>query len=310
MTGWLRRGAAAASLAGNRGDLWPPGTLAWLVYLGWLPILLVVAPPSGDDLEYIGVSLITSGSYPANVIALSVAAVAGFLLLCLLAAVGETALFAALRRAPGLATSQTGLSALAVVLLATVPVLIALAALVSGIIAAAPAAFTSPDVDTPVLLRLATALTPYLVGLLIALLVGQLFGGLALRVAIREAGRGTADAIRQALRRIVRDPWGPLGVTVVALVKDLLLFAASYGLLRVLWTPIQAGLGAGPLASPTTLLLLVGLVVTWLALLLIGGALHVAISAWWLAELSPVELQELHRAHGDEQPGPLGGHGT
>lgn len=310
MTDWLRRGAAAFSLAGNRGDLWPAGTLAWVVYLGWLPLLLVLAPPNGDALEYFGVSLITSGSYPANVIALAVAAVAAFVLLCLLAAVSEIALWAAMRRTPRIASSRTSASGLAIVLLATVPGLGAAALLAAGIIAEAPAAFTSPDVGTPVLLRLASALLPFLGVAVVALLVGQLFGGLALRHAIREAGHGTAGAIGAALRRISRDPWGPLGVTLVGGIKDLVVLGGSYGLLRVLWAPIEQGLGAGLLNGPATLLLLVGFVATWIALLLVGGALHVAISAWWLSETAGARLPAADRLASEPQPGPLGGHRT
>jgi len=164
VTAWLRRGAAAASLAGERGDLWPPATLASLVYLGWLPLLAVVAPPNGNDLEYFGVSLITSGAYPWNVVALCVAAVAGFVLLLLAAAVAEIALAGLLRRRPTRAASRTALSGLAVLLLATLPVIVAAAALVSGIVAVAPGVYISPDVQTPVLLRLAGALLPHLAG--------------------------------------------------------------------------------------------------------------------------------------------------
>lgn len=310
MKDWLRRGAAAASVAGDRGDLWPAGALAWLVFAGWLPLLLVVAPPSGNDLEYLGVSLITSGSYPANVIALSVVAVAGFLMLCLLAATSEVSLVAALRREPRLASSRTGLGAMAVVLLATVPGVLAGALLAIGLVAQAPAAFTSPDVDTPVLLRLLLPVLPQLLVLVVAVAVGQLFGGVALRITSWDAADGTGGAIRAAARRIGRDPWAPLGVALMALIKDVSLFVASYALLRVLWGPIEASLGPGLLSSPTTLLLLVGFVATWLALLLIGGALHVAISAWWLGALTPIDLAGLHPAQGEDRPDPLGGHGA
>jgi len=305
VTAWLRRGAAAASLAGERGDLWPPATLASLVYLGWLPLLAVVAPPNGNDLEYFGVSLITSGAYPWNVVALCVAAVAGFVLLLLAAAVAELALAGLLRRRPTRAASRTALSGLAVLLLATLPVIVAAAALVSGIVAVAPGVYISPDVQTPVLLRLAGALLPHLAGVALAILAGQVFGGLALRLAIHDAGHDTAGAIRLALRRIARDPWGPFGVALVGWLKDLVLLAGSYAALRALWAPVADRMSGGPLTRPETLLLLVGFVGIWLGILALGGALHAWISAWWHAELSPAGTPAVAAPLPTTQPDPM-----
>jgi hypothetical protein len=286
VTGWLRRGAAAASLAGERGDLWQPAMLASFVYGGWLPLLLVIAPPDGNDLEYFGVSLITSGVYPLNVVALSFAAVAACILLLLLAVVAETALDGLLRRRPIRNASRMAWSGLAILLLATLPVVVAGAGLVMAIVAAAPGVYISPDVETPVLARLAGAVLPYLVAVALAVLIGQSFGGLALRLAAAEDGRDTMGAIRAAARRLLRRPFGPVGVALVGWVKDLLLAAASYLLLRSLWSAVGDRLSAGPPLRPETLLLLVGFVGIWLAVLIVGGALHAFVSAWWLAELS------------------------
>ena len=74
MTAWLRRGAAAAATVSERSDLWPAGALAALAYLGWLPLLLAIAPPTPGDVADLAVTLYSSGSFPANVIALTVAA--------------------------------------------------------------------------------------------------------------------------------------------------------------------------------------------------------------------------------------------
>jgi membrane protein implicated in regulation of membrane protease activity len=60
----------------------------------------------------------------------------------------------------------------------------------------------------------------------------------------------------------------------------------SFALLRILWTPIGAAIDGGRLATPDTLLLLLGFVAIWLALLLAAGAVHVAMSAWWAMELA------------------------
>lgn len=307
MTAWLRRGAAAATLAGERGDLWPAGALAWLIYAGWLPLLLVVAPPNGSDVEYFGVSLVTSGSYPANVIALSAALVAGFCLLLLLASACEVALAGAVRRAVRHPQSGAALGGLAILLLATVPVIVAGVALVLEIISVAPGVYTSPDVSTPVLLRLGAAVFPYLVAAAVGLVVGQVFGGLALRLLVRDPAHDTAAAIAGALRRLARDPWGPLGVALVGTLKDLLLTGVGYLVLALAWRPVSESIQVSRLTSPPTLLLLVGFVGIWLALVMVGGTLHAIISTWWLAEVSPVPPPEGHRSHADAQPHPVGG---
>ena len=92
MRGWLRRGLAAAQLAGDRSDLWPAGSLAWLAYLGWLPLLVVLARPDPNDLAFFGVSIYTSSAFPWNLVALAAASVAIFVLLCVIAAAAEVAL--------------------------------------------------------------------------------------------------------------------------------------------------------------------------------------------------------------------------
>ena len=60
----------------------------------------------------------------------------------------------------------------------------------------------------------------------------------------------------------------------------------TLALLRVLWAPIGTAIADGRLLSPAALLLLLGFVTIWLALLLVAGALHVAVSAWWAMELA------------------------
>ncbi|HEX2142853.1 MAG TPA: hypothetical protein VHK28_11380, partial [Candidatus Limnocylindria bacterium] len=92
MLAWLRRGAYAAQLAGDRADLWPAGTLAWLAYLGWAPLLVVVSEPDPRELQSIGVRLVTSSAFPANVIAAAGVLVGVVVLLAILAAAAEVAL--------------------------------------------------------------------------------------------------------------------------------------------------------------------------------------------------------------------------
>ena len=68
------------------------------------------------------------------------------------------------------------------------------------------------------------------------------------------------------------------------LLLDLMVLVVTIALLGVLWMPIGDALAAGRLATPETLLLLLGFVAIWLGLLLVAGAVHVAVSAWWAIE--------------------------
>jgi hypothetical protein len=291
---WLRRGAAAASLAGERSDLWPAGTLAWSATIGWLPLLLAVAPPDVDDVAGLAVSLYSSGSYPANVVALAVAVVSGFMLLALLASAAEVAIIRNVVMAPPGATAAAArhgptpgaatLAGLAVVLLAAAPVLVAAAWLAVGVAAEGPAIYSAPGSESTIVQRLAAAVLPQLVVLALVLLLGQAIGGSLLRRAIGSASDRLGTALRDGMRELGRSPLRRLGVAAAGLLKDVLLLAGSWALLQLLWRPIGEALGPGLLTSPQVLLLLVGFVAIWLILLLVGGVLHAFISAWWLLE--------------------------
>ncbi len=295
MRAWLRRGAAAASLASDRSDLWPAASLAWLAYLGWLPLLLAVAPPQVPDVAHLAVQLVSSASFPANVVALCVAAVGGFVLLSLLAVLGEVALLRALRpmagggEGPVEGRGPPTLTALAIALLASTPALIALAWLGIGLVEAGPAVYSAPGPAGSVPARLAAAVLPHLCALALAVLAAQAIGGLALRRAMLGSpeppgGGRPAASILASARLIGRRPGPWLGVAAAGWLKDALLLAVCWSLLWALWRPIGPSLGPGLLASPQVLALLVGFVAIWLSLLLAGGALHAFISAWWLAE--------------------------
>ncbi len=75
-----------------------------------------------------------------------------------------------------------------------------------------------------------------------------------------------------------------MGVVVAGLLLDVLVLVVTTALLSVLWLPIAGALDGGRLATPATLLLLLGFVAIWLGLLLAAGAVHVAVSAWWAIE--------------------------
>jgi hypothetical protein len=288
MRAWLHRGASAVQLAGDRADLWPAGALAWLAYLGWLPLILVVADPDPNGLAAFGVAIYTSGAFPANVIVLALGVVAGFTILCLLAAIGEVALQrAAVPMQNGRpAFVRATLTAFSVILVSALPAAVALGLLLRRLMAVAPEEFQSPEISTPVLVRLALDLLPYLLALLPVLLLVQAFGAVALRRAMAEPSVALTSILPATAGDLLRRPWNRLALAAGALLLDLLTMVVSFGLLRVLWAPIGVALEGGRLASPDTLLLLVGFIAIWLTLLLAAGAVHVAISAWWAIELA------------------------
>ena len=115
-------------------------------------------------------------------------------------------------------------------------------------------------------------------------MLGLAFAALALRRAIGTDARPVGEAAKAALRDLLHRPVRRFGLAVTAFVADLVAVTLAVALLRVLWAPIGADLGSGDLVSPTALLLLVGFVAIWLAVILVFGALHVMFSTWWSLE--------------------------
>lgn len=290
MRAWLRRGAAAAALASDRSDLWPAASLAALAYLGWLPLLLAVAPPQVPDVAQLAVQLASASLFPVNVVILCAVLVLGFMVLCLLAAIGEVAIVDRLRpaSAAGRERAQSTLVALAVILVAAVPASLAIAWLLVAAVDVAPAVYAAPGSASSVPARLAAMLVPQLAVVVAAVLAGQVIGGIALRRALlaveNGADAGSIVSLRGGVRLLGRRPLPWLGVAAVGWLKDAFLLGVSWGLLTILWRPIGEAIGPGLLGSPQVLVLLVGFVAIWLSLLLAAGALHAFVSAWWLAE--------------------------
>ncbi|HEX6656107.1 MAG TPA: hypothetical protein VF153_07845 [Candidatus Limnocylindria bacterium] len=285
MRGWLGRGGAAVGIAADRADLWPAGTLAWLAFVGWLPLLLTVAPPDAEGIEAFGVSFYLSQWFPLNLVLLAAVAVMLFMLLCLVSAGAEVAIErsadpTAERPPAGRAIG----AAFTVMLLAAVPVVAASALVAMGVVTVAPAEYLSADLATPVLLRIALRLLPQLAIVLVVLLAMQALAGTALRISFARRG-SAATAFGGALRTLHHQPLAVTGVAVVGLLLDAVNVALNLVLLRLLWAPIAVGLGDGLGRGPQTILLLVGFVAVWLGLLLTAGALHVAVSAWWAMEV-------------------------
>jgi len=285
--GWLRNASLAARLAADRGDLWLPGALAAVSYLAWIPLVITVAAaPRTSDLAFLGAGLISSELFPFNVLLIAVIAALGILIACLLAALAEVSIL----RTVGVGGRDRSMGrdlevALSVMLVALLPSVAVGAALISGVAAVAPAEFGAPDLGVPVGLRIALRLVPLLAAFALLAWLGQAFGAIALRRAVGPEALPVARAMKAALRDLVHQPVPRLGLALTSFLADLLAVALAVALLRVLWAPIGAELAGGQLISPSALLLLVGFVAIWLAVVLAFGALHVWFSTWWSLEV-------------------------
>jgi len=285
--GWFRHGAVAARLAADRGDLWLPGALGALTYLAWLPLVLTVgAAPRTSDLAFLGAGLLSSELFPLNVFLIATVAALGVLVACLIAALAE----ASLLRATGLGTPGRSMMrelevTFSVILVAALPAVAVGAALISGTAAVGPAEFGAPDLGVPLALRIALRLAPLLVAFALLAWLGQAFGAVVLRRAAGPTALPVGEAVKAAMRDLIRHPLRPLGLALTSFLADLLAVALAVALLHALWAPIAAELAGGQLVSPVALLLLVGFVATWLVVTLAFGALHVWFSCWWSLEM-------------------------
>lgn len=285
--GWIRNAAAGGGVALDRPDTWLAAALGSIVYLAWLPLVLAVAAlPTAGDFAFLGARVLASGAFPWNVLLIAGLATIGVLAACLLAGLGQ----AALLRAAGGASTDRSLTrdteaAFSVLLIAALPAVAVATMLISGIAAVAPAEYGAPDIGGPLLWRILRHLLPLIVALAVAVVAGQAFGSIALRRAVGERPAPVGVALRGALRDLVARPVRRLGTSLVSVVLDLLALILATALLRVLWAPIRVELAAGQMVSPQALLLLVGFVAVWLALVLAFAALHAGISAWWSLEL-------------------------
>ncbi len=295
MRAWLRDAGAAAAAVGEASGRWLAGTLAALAFLGWLPLLLAVAPlPSAADLAFFGADLYTSSLWPLNAVLLLAGVATLGLLACWMAALGAAAVLRGegLLRGPRLGAAVSRIAG--VQLLAALPALAVLVALGATIAVVAPGEYQSPDIGGPVELRILRDVLGLVIVLPVAVLVGQLLGAVASRRVA--AGMSVAAAMRSAAVTLGRRP-GPLAaVGVVTFVVQLLDLAATAALLHLLWVPIGAQLARGLLGSPATLLLLVGFVAIWLCLLVAAGVVFAWASAWWSIALGRQPEEESRRA--------------
>jgi hypothetical protein len=173
-----------------------------------------------------------------------------------------------------------------VTLVSVLPAVAIGAAVISGAAAVGPAEFGAPDLGMPLVVRVALRLAPLLVALVVAAWLGRVIGAVAKLRAIGSVALPVGAAVRASVGDLVRHPASLLGLGLVSLLVDGAGIVIGVVVLRLAWAPIEAELVGGHLLSPPALLLLVGFVAIWLALVLALGALHAWVSTWWSLELA------------------------
>jgi hypothetical protein len=277
---------AAVDRVAADGALILPGTLVYLLGVGWLTLLLGVASvPRSGDLAFTGASIFSSGAFPWNALALIGCVVATLAAVVILIAAGESQI---LDRLSGSTPRPDRIWPMAgAIAVACIPALLAMVGLVLASIPAAEAAYANPDVTDPFWAQLGRAVAGWLLLVGIAAIVGQAFGA----TALREVASGTGG-LRSALGRA----FGKLGVAPlrllsVAAIGTALIFALTVAiglLVALLWEPIVLRLVSGLVLDPVTIGLLMALVGIWLLLITVGGMAQAILSAWWSVVLEEI----------------------
>ena len=269
MRAWMTAAIQSARGVADRPELWLPGALAWVVSVGWIPLVLAVARlPTDAELTFLGARFVTSGAWPWNAVLAGVGLGLVILVGFAVVAAANATLMAMLdgRRATIAAARRLFVTAL-IGAVPTVVLLVLLGAVGASI---APGAFNAPEGGGAVL-RMLQQLAPLLAVLTVAIVLGA-----ALAAVI---GRGSASlrGAPQLLLRLGRAGWAQVAIGIGIQVIFLVLSAL---LLRVLWAPIGSELERGRIVVATGLLL-VGFVAIWLCLVLAGGALHAWSATTW-----------------------------
>lgn len=286
MRAWIRRAASSARIAGERSDLWVPGALASLAFLGWIPFVLAVVPlPDQGDLGFVASQLNEPSGIPVRGLLLGVAVLVMVMVATLLVALGEAALLRGLDavQPPRGSLARDAVNVWAVELGGMLPFVVTLILLAMAVAAAAPGEYQSPDAGSPFAMRVLADVWPWVALAILSALIGQAFGAVASRRVLREPISG---ALRGAARELVRRPAALVVTALATLGLYLAMLAASALLLHLLWAPIARSLSIARFGTPATPFLLVGFVSIWLCLLLASGALHAWTSGWWSAELN------------------------
>ena len=271
MRRWLSVASASARLVSEWPALWLPGALAWVVSVGWIPLLVAVArPPSEAELTFLGARIVTSGAWPWNAVVIVVLAATVVLAAFAVVASANAVLIGLVEERS--ASGTDALRLLRVALAAAVPGAIVLVLLLAVAASVAPGAFNAPEAEGggPVL-SMVVSLAPIVIGLAAAVVLGAAFAAVASRTGgLRTARPGLARLGAAGGAQVL---WG------TAIHVAFLLLAGL--LLGVLWAPIGAQLAAGGNIDLATGLLLVGFVAIWLCLVLVGGALHAWSATTW-----------------------------
>jgi hypothetical protein len=285
----LRHAATAARVASERSELWPPGALCWLAFLGWLPFAATVpGPPDEAQLTFFGAGLVVSGAWPYNAVLLAFAAICVVLAAFGIAALGEAALRIGLVGGWHRGWWPTARRVLAIRLIAAAPAAVGVLALLLGIVAVAPGQFSSPDIGGSVAARIATRVAPLIVIAVVLVLGSQAWAAAAER---RAAGAGSLlDSLGGGLRQLRARPLVAGVVVTTTFLARCIYLAVADILLAVLWAPIGAVIESGRGFDAVSGLLLVGFVAIWLCLVLGGGALQAWASAWWTLELDALPV--------------------
>jgi hypothetical protein len=288
---WFGNARRAADVAASQPQLWVAGALAALAFLGWLPFLLAIAPiPTVADLAFFVSSLWLAPSFPMNAIVLGSAAALVVVAASVMVATCEAAVVRATvdldaRRGMQRALDDDASRAWLVQLIAALPCLAALVATGLAIAGVAPAEYQSPDLGTPLVLRILLDVWPWLAAALVLALLGQAFASAAQRASI-VGRRGLAGAIAAGALDLVRHP---IRRALTALVTAFALAAwlvISWALLHVLWAPLGRSIAQGALLENGSPFLLAGFVATWLCLVAASGVLAAWASAWWSLEVT------------------------
>jgi hypothetical protein len=271
---WLTASAQAASYVADRASLWLTGALAWMVTVGWLALIVGVAPaPTVAELTFFGAGAFTSGLWPWNGIAILIVGLLLVGLAVALASVAEAVLLRGRRAGPA------DVRAIFVVgLICIAPLLVTAVAFGAFLFAVAPGTFNDPDPDGGPLVRTILALAPFVAAMVLAAMLGSAVHAAAIR------SRSETGSPWSALAAAPRTLGGGGSAAVVQVVAQFVarfvfLLVATI-LLRVLWSPIESRLTEEGFGV-AVVLLLVGFVAIWLCLVLAGGALHAWGSVSW-----------------------------
>jgi hypothetical protein len=278
MERWLAAAGNAARLVSAFPALWLPAALAWLATVGWISIVAGVAQlPSEGELTVFGAGFYTSGAWPWNAVAVGAAVMGAVMLAFGLAAIGESALLAALRG--DRRNRPSAIDIIAVSVVTAGPTLFAILASITAAAIVAPGEFTAPETGAGPVLRIVARLAPFLIATAALASVGAALHAAAVRL-IGHAGREPLAALRDAPRALGASGAGAAWhLAAQPAVRSVYLLLATV-LVRVLWAPIGprlAGGGFDVAVAP----LLVGFVAIWLIIVLGGGAVHAWGSATW-----------------------------